>query len=289
MKTRLLALMLTLVNLPNTMANTPEENRIISAGSSITELIFALGAQDQLVAVDVTSKSFNKDNELPQVGYHRQLSAEGLMSLNPTHIVGSHEMGPDATLQLLDSAGIEVETVPSGDSKVDLFERIDAIALLTGTQEEASILKTELKDILDRMSQRHIEQPPKVMFAMLSKGRPATIAGRNTTIDKIISLAGGTNPAYEHLQSYKPVSAEAIVDMQPDYLLVTHRAWDALGGFDGIISAFPLLAATPAAANQNIKPIHGSAIIGGLGLASLDLADELYNDFSQPHPQTQPQ
>ncbi len=257
------------------------KNRIISAGSSITELLVALGAKDQLVAVDITSRKFNSDEALPQVGYHRQLSAEGLMSLSPTHIIGSHEMGPENTLTLLKSGGIKVETVPSGDTEEDLFERIDKIAEVTGTQEKALQLKASIDKQLADMKSRQLENSPKVLFAMLSKGRPATIAGDKTTIDVIINLAGGNNPAKSQMSSYKPLSPEAIVQMQPDFLLVSERAWDALGEHEGILKEFPLLAATPVAAKDRIIPISSSSIIGGFGLESLELTDKLFNTFQK--------
>lgn len=258
----------------------PTSNRIISAGSSITELLVELGARDQLIALDVTSKKYNQDGQLPLVGYHRQLSAEGLMALSPTHLIGSHEMGPVSTLNLVKNGGIQVQTVPSGDSEQDLFKRIDTIATITGTEEKAVQLKSSLHSKLQTMRERKIEQAPKVLFAMLSKGRPATIAGDDTTIDVIINLAGGDNPANTQMSSYKPVSQEAIVDMQPDYLLVTKRAWQALGGKQGILNEFPLLKATPAANTDRIIAVNGSAIIGGLGIESLELADELHHTFS---------
>lgn len=256
------------------------ENRIISAGSSITELFYALGAQEQLVAIDVTSKHYDPDGELPQVGYHRQLSTEGLISLAPTHLIGSHEMGPETTLSQLTSAKINVVTVPSGDTQADLFKRIDDIATITQTEKEAEVLKTSLSKRLSAMEQRQLPQAPNVLFAMLSKGRPATIAGADTTIDTIINFAGAKNPAANETTSYKPFSIEAVVGMQPDYLLVSQRAWLALGGHDGIIAEFPLLGATPAAQNQRIIPIAGSAIIGGLGIESIELSDELHQTFS---------
>lgn len=255
------------------------ENRIISAGSSITELIFALDAKQQLVAVDVTSRNIDKQGEFPQVGYHRQLSAEGLLALNPTHLIGSNEMGPEHTLTLLKKTQVKVVTVPSGDTKEDLFKRIDLIAEVTNKQTQAIHLKETLTDQFSQLAKHQTTQKPKVLFAMLSKGRPATVAGKDTTIDVIIQYAGAVNPAHNETNSYKPLSTEAIVEMQPDYLLVSQRAWDSLGGHAGILKAFPLLAATPAAQVNHIIPISSSAIIGGLGIESIALSETLYNTF----------
>ncbi|MDN3716656.1 heme/hemin ABC transporter substrate-binding protein [Vibrio breoganii] len=280
MKPFLLILSL-IFTLPAFANSTGEQNRIISVGSSITELMYALDAKEQLVAIDVTSRHFDQSGSLPQVGYHRQLSAEGLMAQNPTHVIGSHEMGPDSTLKLLKSAGIEVITVPSGDSEADLAGRIDAIAKITGKEEQARALKQDLHQQIETLSNLDSTHQPKAIFAMLSEGRPATVAGSETTIDKIIELAGATNPINGNFSSYKSMSFEAIVGVQPDYILVAQRTWDALGGQQGIIEKFPLLAATPAAADNKIIPIPSSAIIGGFGIESVELSQSLHQTFER--------
>lgn len=255
------------------------QNRIISAGSSITELILALDAQKQLVAIDITSRDLDDSGQLPQIGYHRQLSAEGLLALNPTHLIGSEVMGPQNTLTLLENAQVEVISVPSGDSKKALFARIDKIAEITQKQPQAEQLKISLSKQFQKIENRQVAQSPKVLFAMVSKGRPMTVAGKETTIDVIISNAGASNPASELMESYKPLSTEAIVELQPDYLLVSQRAWDELGGHKGILEAFPLLQATPAAQEEHIIPIASSAIIGGFGIESISLSETLYHAF----------
>lgn len=69
------------------------QERIVSAGSTVTELILALGAEQQLVAVDVTSEVPSSLN-LPTVGYHRRLAAEGLLTLDPTHLIVQMKWDP---------------------------------------------------------------------------------------------------------------------------------------------------------------------------------------------------
>ncbi|CAM4107635.1 heme/hemin ABC transporter substrate-binding protein [Vibrio neonatus] len=265
-----------------TLANTQSEpNRIISVGSSVTELLYALDAKDQLVAIDITSKHFDPAGELPQVGYHRQLSAEGLMAQNPTHIIGSNEMGPDTALALLKSAGIKVITVPAGNSEADLDARIDTVANVTGKEVQAIELKDKLHQQMENLAKLDPKHHPKAIFAMLSEGRPATIAGSETTVDKIIQLAGGKNPANQDFNSYKSMSFEAIINIQPDYILVPQRTWDAMGGQQGILQKFPLLAATSAASNNQIIPVPGSALIGGFGIESIELSRTLYHTFQR--------
>jgi len=256
------------------------EERIISAGSAVTELVYALGASDQLVAVDLTSKFFVKNDAIPQVGYHRQLSAEGLLALNPSYLIGSNEMGPESTLDNLKSSHVNVTIVPSGNSIDDLFKRIDTVAKITHTQDKAMGLKEQVTKKIHQLKSTSLSQSPKVIFLMISEGRPATVGGKETTIDRIITLSGAHNPASQYVSSYKPVSMEAIVKMQPDYLLVSERAWNRLGGNAGILNAFPLLAATPSGKGNRILPIPSHALIGGFGLESIRLSERLADKFS---------
>ena len=252
--------------------------RIISAGNAVTELIYALGAQEQLVAVDVTSH-LPVDSTLPKVGYHRQLSAEGLIALNPSRVVGSDEMGPDSTLKLLKQAGVKVDVVNTEASIEGLLKRVDQLAKITQTEENSSQLKAEIKSTVEKLenNQPAIKKQKKVLFLMIHEGRPANVAGKETSADEIIRLAGAINPAATQLTSYKPLAMESLVAMQPDLILVSSRSLKKMGGIDAVLAAIPTLAATPAGKNRAIETIDGAALLGGLGLQSLAEAKRLNN------------
>ncbi len=248
--------------------------RIISAGAAVTELIIALDQQDKLVAVDVTSQ-LPSDLQLPKIGYHRQLSAEGLLALGADQLIGSDEMGPDATLDQLKSAGVSVDIVNTQATAAGLLERIDEIAQLTDAQPQAAALKVQVKNQLQSLSQQPQADAKKILFLLIHEGRPANVAGKDTTPNAIIELAGGINPAAEKLTSYKPLSTEALVEMQPDIILVSGRSYDKLGGADEILKRMPMLAATPAGQNKQLITIDGHALVGGLGLQSLAEAQRI--------------
>ncbi|WP_318503350.1 heme/hemin ABC transporter substrate-binding protein [Photobacterium leiognathi] len=274
LKTSLLTITLGLSSFSyaNTDTNT-NTKKIISAGASITQIINALNAQDQLVAVDLTSKAL-VDKSVPKVGYHRQLSAENLMSLTPTNVIGSDEMGPQSTLDLLKQSGVSVDVVNSGETVKDLLQRIDQIASLTLHQQRAEVLKEKLKKQLNEIKQStaNIKTAKKVLFLMIHDGRPINVAGSNTTADSIISLAGAVNPAAESVSNYKPISAEAIVTMQPDIILLSTRTASKIKSMKDLVKQMPLIAATPAATNNALLTINGTALIGGLGLESVNEA-----------------
>ncbi|MBE4599100.1 heme/hemin ABC transporter substrate-binding protein [Vibrio navarrensis] len=252
------------------------EERLISAGSAVTELVFALHAEKSLVGVDVTSH-LPDSVSLPKIGYHRSLSAEGLLALNPTTLVGSGEMGPAPVLAQLKSTGVDVKVVNT-DADVDgLMQRIDDIAQLVDRTAEASQLKQIVTQQVAKLSSNQPAESSKkkVLFLLIHDGRAPSVAGNDTTPDAIIKLAGAINPAATQLNSYKPLSTEAMVEMQPDVILVSGRSYEKLGGPDAIIKMLPLLAATPAGINKQIVTIDGSALVGGLGLKSLAEAERL--------------
>ncbi len=250
--------------------------KIVSAGASVTELIYALDAEKQLVGVDVTSIT-PQDSSLPKVGYHRALSSEGLLALQPTMIIGSDEMGPKPTLEQLQRVGVDIEVVDNAPTIEGLNKRIDQIAKLTHSENSAPALKAK---VAEKVSALEANQPAeykakKVLFLLIHEGRPANVAGRDTTPDAIITLAGGKNPAAASLTSYKPISNEAIIEMQPDVVLVSGRSYAKLGGSAAIIEALPMLSATPAGQNNAILTIDGHALVGGLGLKSLEEAKRI--------------
>jgi iron complex transport system substrate-binding protein len=252
------------------------EPRIISAGNAVTELIYALGAEKKLIAVDVTTH-LPSTSTLPKVGYHRRLSAEGLIALNPTRLVGSEEMGPDSTLVLLKQVGIKVDVVNTEATIEGLLKRVDQLADITGMQENSTALKESINKSVTALNnnQPPIAEQKKVLFLMIHEGRPANVAGKETSADEIIRLAGAMNPAAALITSYKPLAMESLVAMQPDLILVSQRSMKKMGGIDAILTALPTLAATPAGKDRAIEIIDGAALLGGLGLKSLAEAKRL--------------
>lgn len=251
------------------------QERIISAGSAVTELILALHAEQSLVAVDVTSQ-LPEGQPLPKIGYHRRLSAEGLLALSPTKLIGSDEMGPAPVLQQLKSTGVDIEVVNTQANVDGLKARIDQIAAILNKPQEAQQLKSQVdQQVQSLKANQPTEQKKKVLFLLIHEGRAANVAGTDTTPDAIIRLAGAINPAADKITAYKPLSSESMVEMQPDVILVSGRSFEKLGGPDAIIKMMPLLAATPAGQNKQIMAIDGAALVGGLGLKSLAEAKRL--------------
>ncbi|EGQ9974153.1 hemin ABC transporter substrate-binding protein [Vibrio vulnificus] len=274
-KTMILGLSVALLSTTLSLPLQAAQERIISAGSAVTELILALHAEQSLVAVDVTSQ-LPEGQPLPKIGYHRRLSAEGLLALSPTKLIGSDEMGPAPVLQQLKSTGVDIEVVNTQANVDGLKARIDQIAAILNKPQEAQQLKSQVdQQVQSLKANQPTEQKKKVLFLLIHEGRAANVAGTDTTPDAIIRLAGAINPAADKITAYKPLSSESMVEMQPDVILVSGRSFEKLGGPDAIIKMMPLLAATPAGQNKQIITIDGAALVGGLGLKSLAEAKRL--------------
>ncbi|MBS4713521.1 heme/hemin ABC transporter substrate-binding protein [Aeromonas caviae] len=259
---------------PSVMAG----ERIVSIGPATTELILALGGEQSLVATDVSSP---EPRGVPKVGYHRALAAEGILSLSPTLVVGSDEMGPNSTLDQLRRANVKVEVMATAPTLANLNERIDTLAHLLGDQAAGSKLKEEIAAQSDTLAaQAKQNKPLKVAFLLLHKGQPTSIAGGNTTASALVTLAGGVNPV-AGLHDYKPVSTESLIELQPDLVLVSGRDWQQYQDPDAVLSQVPALSATPAGKNKAIHAIDGHALQGGLSLRSLQQANQIVQWIKQ--------
>ena len=246
--------------------------RIVSIGPATTELILALGGEQSLVATDVSSP---EPRGVPKVGYHRALAAEGILSLAPTLVVGSDEMGPSSTLDQLRRAGVEVKVMATAPTLANLNERIDTLAGLLGNQAAGTRLKAEIATQSDTLAaQAKQNKPLKVAFLLLHKGQPTSIAGGNTTASALVTLAGGVNPVAQ-LHDYKSVSTESLIELQPDLVLVSGRDWQRYQDPETVLSQVPALSATPAGKNRAIHAIDGHALQGGLSLRSLQQANQI--------------
>ncbi|WP_025673687.1 heme/hemin ABC transporter substrate-binding protein [Salinivibrio socompensis] len=256
--------------------------RIVSAGASVTDLLVELGAQSHIVGIDATSQL--QDKEIPSVGYHRQLAVEGVLSLSPDLLLGSDEMGPAPVLSTLRDTGVNVVTLSSAPTVDALKQRIHTVADLTETQANAAPLINTIDDQLATLkshasSAERNTSALKGLFLLVHQGRPASVAGANTTPNSLINLLGATNPAADSVTSYKPLSPEALLGFNPDFILVMQRSLDQLGGIQGLADAVPLLSNTRAYQQNRIMAVDGRVLVGGLSLNTLDEALRIQNQL----------
>ena len=249
------------------------QERIVSAGAGVTGLIQALGAADQLVAVD-SSSHLPADQALPVVGYHRQLATEGLLALKPSLLLGSEEMGPASTLQQVAQAGVKVVSLPAGGDVPSLQANIQTLGALLQRPEAARQLTQAVDRQVSQLSQQAARLPvrPRLVYLLVVPGRPPMVAGGNTPADTLIRLAGGENPA-AGLRNYPLLNLEGLLAMKPDGLVVSERGLQADPQL--LQHTLPQLAQTPELKSLPLYTSPGAALIGGLNLTSLSAAADL--------------
>ena len=109
---------------------------IVSIGGDVTEIVYALGAGERVAAVDITSRHPREAQDLPQVGYMRQLSAEPILSLSPALILAIADSGPPLVLDQLQSAGTCLALVPDEHSPEGVIRKVEAVAAALDRRKE---------------------------------------------------------------------------------------------------------------------------------------------------------
>ena len=118
--------------------------RLVALGGALTEVVYALGAEGQLVGTDTTSLYPDAALKTPKVGYMRQLSAEGLLSLRPDAVVGTHEAGPQVVLDQIRSAGVRVELVQADHTWDEVRRKVATVGRVAGREREGQALQADL-------------------------------------------------------------------------------------------------------------------------------------------------
>ena len=235
--------------------------RVLSIGGSVTEIIHALGASDRLVARDTTSSYPPEITDLPDVGYMRALSPEGVLSVNPDLILAEEGSGPQETIEVLREADVEFITVPDGYDLDAVGEKIIAVASALDLTEQGEDLAAEVLADLDAARAAAVnDNPPRVLFILSMRGGRILASGRNTAADGIISLAGGQNAVTE-FAGYLPLSEEAAIAAAPDVILMMDRGGDHSSD-NAELFGHPALALTPAAQSESVVRINGLLLLG---------------------------
>lgn len=250
---RLLLLLTTLsLSLPGLAAE-----RVISIGGDVTQIIYALGGQQDLVARDSTSQHPAQVNKLPNIGYMRQLNAEGILAFKPTLVLVSELAKPSVVLQQLKEAGVKVVAV-NGQNNIDVIaEKITTIGHALKRENQAKALNEKMKKQIAALPTQPL--PVKVLFIMAHQGMNTLAAGTQTGADGAIRRAGLTN-AMAAVPHYQTLSQEGIVAAAPDLVVVGEDGLRTLGGENKLWS-LPGLVLTPAGRHHALFVVDEMALL----------------------------
>lgn len=284
-----IAIALSLLLLPfNLMAKDNEDSeRWVIAGGSITELVYAIGAGNKVVGVDETTSYPEQTQTLPHIGYWKQLSTEGILSLRPSTFVTWDDAEPKMVLRQLAQHNVKVISLPRIPATFELMlKNIRTLAISLDKQKEAEALIGSLQSRLAVINAKNsqIKQKVKVMFFLSPGGGIPQVAGKTSVADAILHLAGGENIATH--ENYRIYSAEAIIAANPELIVITTQSQkNQTGGLrasEGLASV-PGVSMTQAWKNQRIIEIDQSLILG-MGPRIVDAVELLHQQFYPADP-----
>ena len=232
------------------------------------EIIWALGAQDKVVGVDLSTTYPPEVKNVQTVGYHRALSAEGILSLHPTEIIHDNNIGPPQVVQQLQQLNIPMKTFAARN---DSFDGTKALIREMGAYLHKEARAEELCNTLATQRTASLEQVkqyadhPRV--AVIHFGRASNVylvvgkggGGDGGGVSQMVELAGG-EMAVENRDMQRMESPEIIAKANPDGILLTSYGYDRLGGSLDQIKGLPGVSTSNAARNNRIYRIEENVL-----------------------------
>ena len=256
--------------------------RIVSLNGSTTEILFALGVGDNVVGCDASS-TYPKGikEKLPSVGYQYGLNAEGILSLNPTLVIGRDDVRPPQVVQQLRMAGVTVLLLKEPRSFETAKQRLltigKAVRREKAAETLAEALDTDIKKLETKLATRKSEPKQKALFLYLRGTQTTLVLGTDTAPGAMFDIIGAENAAGS-IKGNKPMTAEAVIAAQPDVYVLFTSSLESIGDVDGLLK-LPGLAHTPAGQNRRIVTLDGQYLSGfgpRCGRAALDLFQGIY-------------
>ncbi|MFD0860491.1 heme/hemin ABC transporter substrate-binding protein [Roseovarius aquimarinus] len=236
---------------------------VLSIGGAVTEIIVALGQGHRLKARDTTSSYPPEVTELPDVGYMRALSPEGVLSVDPSLIITGEGAGPPEALEVIRAADVALVEVPDARDADGILRKIEIIGDALGVPERADLLQADVGAALaeaTRAAERPEADKKRVLFILSTQGGRITASGAGTEADAVIRMAGGVN-AVTDFEGYRQLTDEAVGLAAPDVILMMDRGGDH-GKSDAELLALPAVALTPAAERASIVRMNGLLLLG---------------------------
>lgn len=256
-------------------------DRIVSLDGITTEILFALGVGNRVVGRDESSYYPPQVLRLPSVGYQFRLSAEGILALKPTLVLGREDVKPPQVPEQLRTAGIAVVLVPTEATVEGAKRKIRVVAQAVGREEQGEALVRALERDLLALRAFQAQQAPKGKLRGLfiyTRGPQTTfVCGEGSTPVGMMELAGLENAA-KGIRDCKPMTPEAVVAARPDVIVVFRKGLESLGGLEGLLR-LPGVAQTPAGQNRRVVAMD-DLYLGSFGpragRAALDLFRAAY-------------
>jgi iron complex transport system substrate-binding protein len=237
---------------------TAGEQRIVCVSKQYNEIIFALGAEKDIVAVDISSVYPEQIKKLPTVGYHRALSTEGILSAKPTLVLHDNNIGPEQVIKQLNDLKIpmkvfDVKGVDIDSTKLLMKEMGTYFNKSHEADSLCAILDKDMSIALEN-TKKYTDNPRVLIIHFGQASNVFLVMSKKSTAGKMVAWAGG-EMAIDDTKGMKQLSAEIVSKSDPDVILLTDFGYDKLGSPEKI-KELPGVSATKAAKNNRIFRIE---------------------------------
>ncbi|SFD18679.1 iron complex transport system substrate-binding protein [Chitinophaga sp. CF118] len=213
-------------------ASVHAQKRIVSLNGAITEIVCALGFEKTLVGTDVTSTYPVTMQKVPKVGHNRNISAEPVLALQPDLILATDNFIQPTVIEQFKNVGVKTVLLKQEFSVEGTKKLITEVAAALQVPAKGIAL---CKQLDKEQKELHIvAKGKKVLFIYARGAGTMMVAGKETPLDKIISLAGAQNAA-TGFSDFKPLTPEALVTANPDVILMFDEGLKSMGGVDGLL------------------------------------------------------
>ena len=262
-------------------------SRIVVMNGDITEVVFALGLGDNVVAVDTSATFPPEALELPKIGYQRSLSAEGVLSMEPTVVIGNENAGPPEALEQIRATGVPVVVLESVNTIDGAARKIRGVATALGVLDKGEAIAAELEAQIEEVKQlaATVEERPTAVFLYMRGMDTLFLIGRQHLSHELFEASGAISggAAAGVNAPFVPLTAEALTAVNPDCIVVLTAGLMSVGGIDGLLQ-LPGIGQTTAAEEGCILDFDDQ-YFGGGGPRMGDVLMELLRAF---HPDLVP-
>ena len=236
--------------------------RIISVAPNLTELLYAAGAADELVAVSEYSDYPEAAKALPRIGDAFRLDYERIVSLAPTVAVTWETGTPPEVQKRLESLGIRVVGIPTTRLE-DIAAGLETLGRLAGTEEVAAAAAARFRADIARLRAEYHDRPKLRVFIEIDDTPLFTVGGGHL-ITEIVELCGGSNVFADANALAFPVDLESVLVRAPQVILSTDNDdpveyWARFGGLAAVASGSVYHAPADLLARPSPRTSQGAA------------------------------
>lgn len=236
--------------------------RIVCVSKQLTELIYAVGGDTALVGVDLSSTYPEAAKKLTTVGYHRALSAEGIISLNPTAVWHDGAIAPDHVITQLQKVGIPLKKFEPSTDIPSTKRLIKEVAKEFHADSKGDSICRQLDAdmaTVDTLGSKFKDRPKVIVIQFGRAINQYFIMNKKGVLEKMVSWAGGRDGS-DTAQKWRTLSPEVLAKLQPDVILATDYGYDLQGSLEKF-KQLPGVALTPAAQNNRIYRVEEHDLI----------------------------